>query len=1161
MATQPTVPAPTRLDPAVHVPLAAPDGSVHYVPAEQAGNAVAAGGRAVLKAPDGTIRSVAVADVPRALAAGGQPVVAMYAPDDTLRWVAQSDVHAALAAGGKLDVPNTPNAVVAPYHPGLFARLRETVANSAVGHSLQQALPRVASALDLEPSETVNSPTYRSDASQLLAPQYAVPANAHGAVANVARGALTGAGVLTSGQSIAMLALPGAEALGLGEVGTRAFARLLSAGFAGSQIVGIAQHAPQLVRLLNDGKAGQAEQMLGELGVEAGTAGLAAAHASGAFERGPVLPDNEPGEGTEAAPERAEPAAAHPDIQTAVQQGGAQFAGVRQVPGKAGFVLFTDPQTQSTLALPADQVTTDAVRARLTESRAAHSAAGNTAPGAAGTAPATTALQSTPAPVGDVGATEPNLQLNINLDNLHTSDDVRSAIASLAANHAEAFSDQRRGVVPLGTTKDVAQRMVRDGLITPEHVASVASGTAWNAEQLTAARSIMLSVGNAAKRAAEAYQAEDSDENLVAVTTAIQKFGAVQKSVAGLTAEAGRALRSFGIAARAVRSKSQFEAALNALGGRDLNAQAAADLAAIPEGDTESTAKFLRSQDRWTFPQKAQAWWTASLLSSPRTLAAKLTGDAVMAALDTPIRLVRGGVDALLSAINADRPRKYYAAEAVSALHGLVHGLGEGFGKALYVMRTGLEPPKLSTANELEVPPHELFENARTAVGRATGRVVNFGPRFLRAATAAMETAGQQSELEAGALRLALQKGLRGEDARADAANILANPPDELVQHAAEFARRQTFTNGSKFLRAIQRVVDTPTIAGAHPVRFIVPFLRVPYNIAARGIELTPLGVIAGAAKADPDLIARGLVGSMVLAYGAHLAANGYLTGDIPQTQADREAFYAEGKQPFSVRIGNEWVSYERNFGIAGMPLAAAAAFRARFEHQGLSAAPSASEQAILGIAHLFGSLPMVEGINALTQAISNPQRFGGELASALAEGFIPVSAGLRDAARLQDPTIRDVRGVYQRVLSGLPFVQETLPLKRDVLGRVQTNRGAAGLANAVLPSPVSSARPLSPVDSELARLGVYPGPASADIVLGNKRIRLSPAAQQARQQLVGAAIQREASAIMRSDGYARLTDESRRDLLQRDLARVRRWADKQFADRLRANVRQPHAQ
>lgn len=114
----------------------------------------------------------------------------------------------------------------------------------------------------------------------------------------------------------------------------------------------------------------------------------------------------------------------------------------------------------------------------------------------------------------------------------------------------------------------------------------------------------------------------------------------------------------------------------------------------------------------------------------------------------------------------------------------------------------------------------------------------------------------------------------------------------------------------------------------------------------------------------------------------------------------------------------------------------------------------------------MFEHLPMVEGVNSLSQAVSDPERWGQQFVANVAEGVVPFSAGLRTAARLQDPTARAAQGVYQRIVSGLPFAQEALPTRVDPLGRTETNRGAQGVANAVLPSPVSSADPLGVVDA-----------------------------------------------------------------------------------------------
>lgn len=89
-----------------------------------------------------------------------------------------------------------------------FQRIRQMVANSAVGRSLESFSPKIADTLGLTPTETVNSPNYQSDREQLAAPQYLRPddpdpSKPAGRFDAFARGVLTGAGKLTSAPALA----------------------------------------------------------------------------------------------------------------------------------------------------------------------------------------------------------------------------------------------------------------------------------------------------------------------------------------------------------------------------------------------------------------------------------------------------------------------------------------------------------------------------------------------------------------------------------------------------------------------------------------------------------------------------------------------------------------------------------------------------------------------------------------------------------------------------------------------------------------------------------------------------------------------------------------------------------------------------------------------
>jgi hypothetical protein len=67
------------------------------------------------------------------------------------------------------------------------------------------------------------------------------------------------------------------------------------------------------------------------------------------------------------------------EMRSIVEAGGGRYVGVmHEIPGKVeSIVLFTSPQTRSTLGLPSSHLTVEAVREQLTESDAAFSKGGS----------------------------------------------------------------------------------------------------------------------------------------------------------------------------------------------------------------------------------------------------------------------------------------------------------------------------------------------------------------------------------------------------------------------------------------------------------------------------------------------------------------------------------------------------------------------------------------------------------------------------------------------------------------------------------------------------------------------------------------------------------------------------------------------------------------
>jgi len=218
-----------------------------------------------------------------------------------------------LAAAKKPIVPPPgyiPEASVSAYTPSVFEQARSSIANSAIGYSLEQALPSIATALHLHPTEKMGTPQAAQHQEQLMAPEYlaptvteairtgplmGAPAPPEGrpadATSNIVEGALRGAGGLTSGKSMATMAgiaaATAATAGVINPVSARVLSRLVSGGFTVDMLHGLYQQHKEYRKAVDAGDINEAQKIQGEMGVTGVMTLLTGKHALSAH---PVAP-------------------------------------------------------------------------------------------------------------------------------------------------------------------------------------------------------------------------------------------------------------------------------------------------------------------------------------------------------------------------------------------------------------------------------------------------------------------------------------------------------------------------------------------------------------------------------------------------------------------------------------------------------------------------------------------------------------------------------------------------------------------------------------------------------------------------------------------------------------------------------------------------------
>lgn len=807
-----------------------------------------------------------------------------------------------------------------------------------------------------------------------------------------------------------------------------------------------------------------------------------------------------------------------------------------------------------------------------------------------------------PPPEGSVGAaaarteappTDENLVLNVtgraggdrgtNLDRLDTTEDVKRLYSQLHQQHAGLMAARRRGSMTLEEITRLAQEA---GLDEARIRARVLGGTL-NAEQITQARDILVASAERLNGLKEEYRRLQHEGQTIP-DALVDRFAssashhiALQAEVEGATTEIARALAAHRILARSGRVRAlqtpAVQAAVEAFGGLTRGeptgrlapaelAQARArarevlDLAAaIPDTDPTALGRFLRRAQQRRWGDRVYEAWLASILSGPPTHLANMVGNTLFALTTTGERALAGGIDAALAGLTGRR-REVFAREGTAELAGMFSALtsGRALGKAILAwQQEGLHRGKLETH-----PP---------AIPGGAGRIIRAPLRALSAEDAFAKAIIFEAELQAGATRLALQEGRQGEALARRIAALIDDPTPGLLIRAKAQMDARTFNQPlGHFGQTVMRLRER------HPVlKYIVPFVRTPTNIAKATLERTPLGFVPVARRAlrgeyvhgQPELggvprtlaedLARPIMGSLIMAGVGALAAAGYVTGgggaeDRKVLAAKREA----GWQPYSVVIpGVGAFAYNRLEPVGS--LMGMAADVVDLVRTGQDAKATQLAQAMLGaVAQNLTNKTFLVGLLGLSNLVADPSRYAESWIEGQVRGFVPAGGLLASIARATDRTERDTRGALglRRAQGQIPGLRNLLPERQGVLGgRLESAEPA--VMRALSPIRFNRERPEKAAEREVARVGAVPGPAPRTLKIEGQEVPLTPDERRAFTASMGARARDGILEALDSSAYWELGREEQAQTLRRLVDRARQEATRDLRDGLRERV------
>lgn len=481
---------------------------------------------------------------------------------------------------------------------------------------------------------------------------------------------------------------------------------------------------------------------------------------------------------------------------------------------------------------------------------------------------------------------------------------------------------------------------------------------------------------------------------------------------------------------------------------------------AASSGNPKATLQALKGSYMHRGMNMINEAWMNAILSGPKTHGVNVGSNAIQAVVQPTAKFIGG-----MPVIGTNNPE--IREQAVAQLASLHREMADSWRMAVKALKTGDNIIDVGHGTDDRAVKHAISAEAigkeGTPVGsfvNAIGTVLRIPSRFLlaedeffkqlnfRAEMAGRLTVeGRRAGLEGPAIRDFIEREMdtRVLDAMGNLRKNAAGNLDKDVASSLEASRYATFTQdlapGSASAKYSEWVSSMPIL------RQLSPFVRTPANILKMGATMTP-----GArhlvsdyklmmASGDPELVAKATgmarMGDMVWISAITLASNGMITGGGPQDPAKRKLWFDAGHRPYSLKIGGEFISYQRLDPLS-LPLSIMADYT---EITGTMEKKDAAIEEIVSTVGLAVGKTMLDRtylqgwgeLFELMGSVDNPER-AASIARRRGASFQPFSSLTRQIAAEVDPVLREQHTLLAAFKAQVPGLSATLPPRRSWL-------------------------------------------------------------------------------------------------------------------------------
>jgi hypothetical protein len=621
---------------------------------------------------------------------------------------------------------------------------------------------------------------------------------------------------------------------------------------------------------------------------------------------------------------------------------------------------------------------------------------------------------------------------SINLEKINTTDDVKNTIDTIAKSDKEIIDRQRRGKI---TNQELDELSEMTGIKTKD-IVNAKPGSVVNAENALAVRKLMINSAQDLTDFASGMGAAPDEKSMGIFKQKLDKFRGLQNALSGFRSEAGRLLQQFNVKV----SPQEYEMMDELLKKVSTISQ--------ESGDELSKAmkigKELKPDNLYQLAIKSGVEArTAFLLYSPTTHAANLVGNTWQA---------------------LNMPLKKYIAEKISGGKGVVkgeasahiQGVKDAMPEAWKLLKddmklifTGKEIQGLEKMQEVTHGQRKAMETlSRLGVSEKTAEkvdsIIKTSFKLLTASDKFFRTVNFAGELYSQGLRKATKEGLKGEALTKRIGQILDDPAldKEMYDDIMKQVDVSLFQENTEASKAVSRIREKYQVS-----KLIIPFVKTPLNVAIETVRTSPLGFLRPAmakargkayTEAEKSLAyAQATVGTALSVVGLGLVSQGKITGGLPSNRAERDEFYASGKQPYSIKVGNQWVSYRRVEPMASVLANTVNAYNTSKEADDWSEAVG---KTVSGYVNNFFDQTFLKGISDIYNAASDPDRYGKSFVQSFATSFVPSIS--RSVTGASDRTYREGETISDAFKKIIPGASKTLPAKVDIFGNEVKKEG-----------------------------------------------------------------------------------------------------------------------